>query len=270
MNQSTNNKLTLQFDSEAYPSADEVAEWTVTLGGGVDLPFSAATHPHASTPWTWNFDHIPGWSDGDHVLVAIRTKEVQNRVGQIIFRATDPSLAGNIHSISKNRWSGSEFISDSSFNVQGHTFSLQLLEVIRGGTDDEDPIWITATFRTPNEAISWKAYWEGEIEQFHTLFIRWYDNLNKRPSTYTLPLKTAATEGGIQRSGRNVTFVWVRTNKEFERRGLAWAKQAEIYAEMLAPPRPADGQEHDHNNQPEQQPARTPTISTACTPRARP
>ena len=87
--------------------------------------------------------------------------------------------------------------------------------------------------------MSWTAYWEGEIEQFHTLFLRWYDNLNKRPSTYTLPLKTAATEGGIQRSGRNVTFVWVRTNKEFERRGLAWARQAEIYAEMLAPPQPA-------------------------------
>ena len=75
----------------------------------------------------------------EQVLVSIRTKEVQNRVGQIIFRATDPSQAGDIHSISKNRWSGSEFISDSSFNVQGHTFSLQLLEVIRGGHKRRGP-----------------------------------------------------------------------------------------------------------------------------------
>ena len=67
----------------------------------------------------------------------------------------------------------------------------------------------------------------------------WYDNINKRPSTYTLPLRSAATEGGIQRRGSYVSFVWVRTHKEFERRGLALAKQGRIYADMLAPPQPA-------------------------------
>ena len=228
----------LEFYSDSYPTADEGAGWTLVLPGGKELPFPNAP-VHNATPHKWGFSYAPNWADGDQVVVSIRTKEVQNRVGQIIFRATDPSLAGNIHSISKNRWSGSSFIGDSSFNVQGHKFSLELLEVIRKGTDDEDPVWITATFRAPNEGMSWTGYWEGEFEQFHTLYLRWYDHLNKRPSTYTLPLKTAATEGGIRRSGRNVSFVWVRTHKEFERRGLALARQADIYADMLAQPKPA-------------------------------
>ena len=104
--------------------------------------------------------------------------------------------------------------------------------------------------------MSWTGYWEGEFEQFHTLFLRWYDNINQRPSTYTLPLRSAATEGGIQRRGRNVSFVWVRTHKEFERRGLALARQGFIYADMLAPPQPATDQEH--NNHPERRQSARP------------
>ena len=232
----TSNKIRLGFNQDAAPNPAEAAGWTLSLGGGVELPFADASR--SGNRYTFNYD--PSWTDGDQVLVSIRTtSEVQNRVGQVVFRASDPLTGGNVHRISKNRWSGSSYISGSSFDVQGHTFSLELFEVIRGGTDDEDPVWITATFRAPNEGMSWTGYWEGEFEQFHTLYLHWYDNLNKRPSTYTLPLKTAATEGGIQRRGRNVSFVWVRTAKEFERRGLALARQAEIYAVMLATPQPA-------------------------------
>ena len=32
----------LRFDSSSYPSTDEVAEWTLTFGGGVELPFANA------------------------------------------------------------------------------------------------------------------------------------------------------------------------------------------------------------------------------------
>ena len=230
----TSNNIRLGFNQDASPNPAKAAGWTLSLGGGVELPFADASQ--SGNRYTFNYD--PSWTDGDQVLVSIRTKEAQNRVGQVVFRASDPLTGGNVHRISKNRWSGSSFISSSSFDVQGHTFSLELLQVIRKGTDDDDSVWITATFRAPNEGTSWTGYWEGEFEQFHTLYLHWYDNLNKRPSTYTLPLKAAATEGGIQRRGRNVSFVWVRTAKEFERRGLAWARQAEIYAHILATPQP--------------------------------
>ena len=72
----------ISFDRNAYPSADEVAGWTLTLGGGVELPFADAQLAHATTPWVWQFTHAPGWSAGDQVLVSIRNDEVQNRVGQ--------------------------------------------------------------------------------------------------------------------------------------------------------------------------------------------
>ena len=72
----------ISFDRNAYPSADEVAGWTLTLGGGVELPFADAQLAHATTPWVWQFTHAPGWTAGDQVLVSIRNDEVQNRVGQ--------------------------------------------------------------------------------------------------------------------------------------------------------------------------------------------
>ena len=180
----------------------------------------------------------PNWAAGDQVAVSIRTKDVQNRVGRVVFKASDASHDGKVHHVSRKWPAGSSYIlpgplgrqdpSGANFSVPGHTFSLELFQVIRKGTDDEDPVWITATFRAPDEDMSWTGYWEGEFEQFHTLFLWWYDNINKRPSTYTLPLRSAATEGGIQWKGRNVSFVWVRTHKEFERRGLALARQGFI------------------------------------------
>ena len=232
------SSMDLRFLTNDYPTAAEVAGWTLSLGGGIELPFAKATN-HALTPGLWSFNYDPGWADGDQVLVSIRTKEVQNSVGHVVFKATDALTGGKVHRVSTHLASGSSYGPGPSFSVPGHTFSLELFEVIRKGTDDEDPVWITATFRTPNEGMSWTGYWEGEFEQFHTLFLRWYDNINQRPSTYTLPLRSAATEGGIQRRGRNVSFVWVRTHKEFERRGLALARQGFIYADMLAPPQPA-------------------------------
>ena len=241
--------LQVEFDSASSPSADELAGWTLVLGGK-ELPFADATPVHASTPHRLKFtSYDPNWAAGDQVVVSIRTKDVQNRVGRVIFKAGDASHDGKVHRVSREWPSGSSYIlpgtlgrrdpSAANFSVAGHTFTLETLEVLRKGTDDEDPVWITATFRAPNEGISWTGYWEGEFEQFHTLFLWWYDNINKRPITYTLPLRSAATEGGIQRRGRNVSFVWVRTHKEFERRGLALAKQGHIYADMLAPPQPA-------------------------------
>ena len=231
--------LQVEFDSASPPSADELAGWTLVLGGK-ELPFADATPVHASTPYRLKFtSYDPNWTVGQQVSVSIRTKEVQNSVGHVVFKATDALTGGKVHRVSTHLASGSRYGPGPSFSVPGHTFSLELFEVIRKGTDDEDPVWITATFRTPNEGMSWTGYWEGEFEQFHTLFLRWYDNINQRPSTYTLPLRSAATEGGIHRSGRNVSFVWVRTHKEFERRGLALAKQDLIYADMLAPPQPA-------------------------------
>ena len=236
------------FDSEAYPTVNEVARWTLVFDGK-ELPFAKAELQHSTTPWAWEFTYVPNWTAGDQVVVSIRTDEVQNRVGRVVFKASDAFHDGKVHRVSRKWPAGSSYIlpgilgrpgpRGANFSVPGHTFSLETLEVLRKGTDDEDPVWITATFRAPNEGISWTAYWEGEFEQFHTLFLWWYDNINKRPSTYTLPLRSAATEGGIQRKGRYVSFVWVRTHKEFERRGLALAKQGHIYADMLAPPQPA-------------------------------
>ena len=241
--------LQVEFDSASSPSADELAGWTLVLGGK-ELPFADATPVHASTPHRLKFtSYDPNWAAGDQVVVSIRTKDVQNRVGRVVFKASDVSHDGKVHRVSREWPAGSSYIvpgtlgrrdpSSANFSVPGHTFTLETLEVLRKGTDDDDPVWITATFRAPNEGISWTAYWEGEFEQFHTLFLRWYDNINKRPSTYTLPLRSAATEGGIQWKGSYVSFVWVRTHKEFERRGLALAKQGHIYADMLAPPQPA-------------------------------
>ena len=238
----------LEFYSDSYPTADEVAGWTLVLPGGKELPFPNAP-VHNAIPHKWGFSYVPNWTDKQQLLVSIRTKDVQNRVAQVVFKAGDAFHDGKVHRVSRKWPSGSSYIlpgplslrgpSGANFGVSGHRFSLETLEVLRKGTDDEDPVWITATFRAPNEGISWTAYWEGEFEQFHTLFLRWYDNINKRPSTYTLPLRSAATEGGIQRRGRYVSFVWVRTYKEFERRGLALGKQGNISADFLAPPKPA-------------------------------
>ena len=72
----------LVFDSDSYPSADEVAGWTLVLDGK-ELPFAGATND-ALTPHHWTFSYAPGWTAEQQVAVSIRTKEVQNRYGQVL------------------------------------------------------------------------------------------------------------------------------------------------------------------------------------------
>ena len=78
---SSGSTITIEFDSNNYPTADETAGWTLTLGGGVELPFADATQD-STNPEQWDFSHNPGWSAGDQVVVSIRNDEVQNRVGR--------------------------------------------------------------------------------------------------------------------------------------------------------------------------------------------
>ena len=240
----------LRFDSSSYPSADEVAEWTLTFGGGVDLPFANAELTTPSDPWSWKITGVPStaWADGDQVLVSIRTTEVQNRFGQVELKAgrstsTDGEgnlVYGKVHSTYPR--------GDNTFGPSG-SWRLERLRVTIDQTDegvprtgDTDPVWITATFRAPNVGTGYQGWWEGQFEDFHTLFLRWiYHEGGKGATTYTLPLTTAATEGSIQRSrsGRNISFTWVRTYKEFQRRHLDLANHSDLIADMLAPPPPA-------------------------------
>ena len=76
----------LTFNSSSYPSADEVAGWTLDLGGGTMLPFADATQGSVDLH-AWTFTHAPGWSAGDQVLVSIRNDEVQNRIGRVNFKS---------------------------------------------------------------------------------------------------------------------------------------------------------------------------------------
>ena len=245
----------ISFDRNAYPSADEVAGWTLTLGGGVELPFADAQLAHATTPWVWQFTHAPGWSAGDQVLVSIRNDEVQNRVGQT---AGEGERAGQVKFKSRRYTS-----QDSSNNiVYGKThfsydrepnggkfgpadgWELRRLNVTTDKTGDTDPVWITATFRASGSGAAgraWQGYWEGQFDDFHTLFLRWIyheDGKGKGEATYTLPLR-AASRIGLSQSGRDVTFTWELTYKEFQRRHLDLANHSERSAHMLAPPQPA-------------------------------
>ena len=245
----------ISFDRNAYPSADEVAGWTLTLGGGVELPFADAQLAHATTPWVWQFTHAPGWSAGDQVLVSIRNDEVQNRVGQT---AGEEERAGQVKFKSRRYTS-----QDSSNNiVYGKThfsydrepnggkfgpadgWELRRLNVTTDKTGDTDPVWITATFRARGSGAAgraWQGYWEGQFDDFHTLFLRWIyheDGKGKGEATYTLPLR-AASRIGLSQSGRDVTFTWERTYKEFQRRHLDLANHSDRSAHMLAPPQPA-------------------------------
>ena len=124
------------------------------------------------------------------------------------------------------------------------SWELLRLRVTTDKTGDTDPVWIMATFRAPNTRTGHQGWWGGEFDDFHTLFIRWIyheGGIGKGAVTYTLPLKAAAEEGGIQksRSGRDITFTWVRTYKEFERRHLDLANHSDIFADMLTTPQPA-------------------------------
>ena len=242
----------LEFYSDSYPTADEVAGWTLVLRGGKELPFPKAP-VHNATPHKWGFSYVPNWADGDQVLVSIRTEDVQNRYGQVLLnagRSTTVGDNGNIvygktHS-TYPRQPGEAYLyarGDGRFGP-GFKWKLQRLNVTTDETGDTDPVWITATFRAPNEFDAWTGYWEGQFDDFHTLFLRWIyheGGVGKGATTYTLPLRAAATEGGIRRSssGREVSFTWVRTYREFQRRHLDLANHSDIFADFLAPPKPA-------------------------------
>ena len=245
--------LQIDFGSSSYPSSDDVADWTLVIGGK-ELPFANANIVHAATPWLWDFSYDPGWNVGDQVLVSIRTRDVQNRYGLVYLKArrsTTVDREGNIvygktHSTYPRQpdVAGiSPARGDGKFGP-GVSWELLRLNVITDKTGDTDPVWITATFRAPNQSDAWTGYWEGQFDDFHTLFLRWIyqvDGIGKGAATYTLPLRAAATEGGIQRSrsGRDISFTWVRTYKEFQRRHLDLANHADIVADMLTAPQPA-------------------------------
>ena len=231
----TASDISFDFDSESYPSNEEVAGWTLVVDGK-KLPFAEATNVHASFPHRWIFDYAPGWTAGQQVSVSIRTKEVQNRYGQVALKAgRSTSTDGKTHST---------YARGSSKFGQSDSWELKRLRVTTDKTGDMDPVWITATFRTPDAGTGYQAWWEGQFEDFHTLFLRWIyheGGIGKGAATYTLPLTTAATEGSIQRSrsNRDISFTWVRTYKEFQRRHLDLANHSDIYADMLAPPKPS-------------------------------
>ena len=127
----------------------------------------------------------------------------------------------------------------------GVTWELLRLNVITDKTGDTDPVWITATFRPPNESVAWTGVLGRPVRRLpHAVpqvDLPRVGGVGKGAATYTLPLRAAATEGGIQRSssGRDISFTWVRTYKEFQRRHLDLANHADIIADFLAPPRPA-------------------------------
>ena len=236
-------KINLTFYTGSYPSEDEVAAWTLILDGK-ELPFAAATIAHATTPWIWNFTYSPTWTHGQQVSVSIRTTyEVQNRYGQVALKAIRTTRVGDNGNIVYGKTHHTYPRGTSRFGF-GDSWELQRLRVTTDKTGDTDPVWIMATFRAPNTRTGHQGWWEGEFDDFHTLFIRWIyheGGIGKGAATYTLPLKAAAEEGGIQksRSGRDITFTWVRTYKEFERRHLDLANHSFIFADFLTTPQPA-------------------------------
>ena len=247
-----NNDLTVTFDSNSYPTADETAGWTLVLDGK-KLPFAGASITHIASPHIWDFDYTPNWTDEQQVSVSIVSDEVQNRYGQVLLKARRSTTVGDNGNIVYGKTHSTyprqpgDIIShargDGRFG-RGYRWDLQGLRVTTDKTGDTDPVWITATFRAPNQSDAWTGYWEGQFDDFHTLFLRWIyheGGVGKGAVTYTLPLRTAATEGGIQRSrsGREVSFTWVRTYKEFQRRHLDLANHSDIFADMLTAPQPA-------------------------------
>ena len=232
----------MQFEDSNFPTEEEAADWTLDLGGGIKLPFANATY-NTSMPEAWTFNHDPLWTAGDQVAVSIRTDELQNRIGQVKFKSRrNTSVSGGNIVYGKTH-----FIYDRSnggkFGPRDR-WELQRLNVTTDKTGDTDPVWIAATFRAPDAYTGYQGWWEGQFDDFHTLFLRWIyheGGIGKGEATYTFPLKAAAEEGGIRRSssGRDITFTWVRTYKEFQRRHLDLANHSDFVADMLAPPKPA-------------------------------
>ena len=235
--------LEIDFSPDSYPSIEEVSNWRLDLGGGIVLPFPSEP-VHIGTPWIWQFNHDPGWSAGDQVLVSIRNDEVQNRIGRVNFKSRRSTKTDGANNIIYGK---THFIYDLSNGGRfgpGNRWELRRLAVTTDKTGDTDPVWITATFRAPDADTGYQGWWEGQFDVFHTLFLRWIyhvDGIGKGEATYTLPLRSAAEEGGIRRSSsdRDISFTWVRTYKEFERRHLDLANHSDFSAHMLAPPKPA-------------------------------
>ena len=251
--------LALRFVEGSHPSPGEVAEWTLVVGGK-ELPFAEATlGPATLGPGAWNFGYIPGWSAGDQVVVSIRNDEVQNRIGKVDFKARRHTLRTDA---SKNIVYGkTHFSYDHEPDKFGPASGWELLRlnVTTDKTGDTDPVWISATFRAHGSGAAGRAYqgyWEGEFEDFHTLFLSWAYSVEgafKGVTTYTLPLRAAAAEGGIGyrakydgrpdnfhvSGGHDVTFTWVRTYKEFKDKHLDLANHGNMSAHMLALPQPA-------------------------------
>ncbi len=248
--------LAIVFVSGSRPSADEVAGWTLVVGGK-ELPFADAT---SLLPGQWNFSYIPGWAAGDQVLVSIRNDEVQNRMAKVDFKARRHTVrvsGGNIV-YGKTHFSYDHEPNGGKFG-RGDNWELLRLNVTTDKTGDTDPVWISATFRAHSTGAAERAYqgyWEGEFDDFHTLFLSWAYSVEgafKGATTYTLPLRAAAAEGGIGyrapydgrpdnfyvTGGPDVTFTWVRTYKEFKDKHLDLANHAAMSAHMLAPPQPA-------------------------------
>ena len=192
--------MVVTFPSDSYPSANEVAGWTLFLDSK-ELPFTGATNPHPTSPYIWNFVYVPNWTAGQQVVVSIRTKDVQNRYGQVALKARRSTTTdGNNLVYGKTHYTSAR--GDGSFGP-GVSWELQNLRVTTDETGDTDPVWITATFRAPNDSVAWTGYWEGQFDDFHTLFLRWIyhdGGVGRGEATYTLPLRTAATEGGIRLS----------------------------------------------------------------------
>ena len=151
--------LQVEFDSASYPSADELAGWTLVLGGK-ELPFADATPVHATTPYRLKFtSYDPNWAAGDQLLVSIRTEDVQNRYGQVILKARRSTTVGDNGNIvyGKTHYTYprqpdqaySYARGDGRFG-RGYRWDLQGLRVTTEKTGDTDPVWITATFRAPN------------------------------------------------------------------------------------------------------------------------
>ena len=230
----------LVFDSDSYPSANEVAGWTLVLDGK-ELPFAAATND-ALTPHLWSFSYAPGWTAGDQVAVSIRNEEVQNRYGQVYLKARRSTTVGGDGNIVYGKTHYTSAIGSSRFGF-ADSWELLNLRVKTDKTGDTDPVWITAHFRAPDADTAYQGWWEGQFDDFHTLFLRWIyqvDGIGRGAATYTLPLRAAATEGAsIRQEGRDITFTWARTYKEFQRRHLDLANHTTIFADFLAPPRPA-------------------------------
>ena len=240
----------LVFDSDSYPGTQEVTGWTLVLDGK-ELPFAGATND-ALTPHLWSFSYEPGWTAGDQVVVSIRNEEVQNRYGLVALKARRSTTTdGNKVVYGKTHYTYARQPGDAYQYARGDGkfgpadgWELRRLNVTTDKTGDTDPVWITATFRTSGSGAAgraWQGYWEGQFDDFHTLFLRWIYNVDgkgKGEATYTLPLR-AASRIGLSQSGRDVTFTWERTYKEFQRRHLDLANHSARSAHMLAPPQPA-------------------------------